>query len=364
MNGAELGRAIVDSFIDYYNNNDMEDEATTLSVIDLSEVEAVVQALEDFVAVANISSSNYQTIARPRSMTREFGMPSEYGGSTDMVDIVHMAEQFIDIFPDEAGALIEAVESVVTYKSQGNFVDHAGGLSLYFPYTAKDEAEERIDIYQTCGFSSLYISYVSEFTDILTGSSITDLDVSELAPVQDDNYFDIVIPADELNNIQSIYFTAWVKEDDDYYTQIYQDSNVEIDDSGKILTEFDGIIYTINGEWACLYEVDSGEDYIRYAVPALLNEQEVNLIVLYDNANPDGKVVGAMPIYDSNTGMAPKQLLQINDGDVVQLLYYAEKFYDVDDPLSDDEPSDDDIVWYEGNQFTADGSLVVESWEC
>ena len=58
----------------------------------------------------------------------------------------------------------------------------------------------------------------------------------------------------------------------------------------------------------------------------------------------------------------PQQLLQ-NMMAMLQLLYYAEKFYDVDDPSLDDEPSDDDIVWYEGNQFTVDGSLVVESWE-
>ena len=37
----------------------------------------------------------------------------------------------------------------------------------------------------------------------------------------------------------------------DYYAQIYQGQQCEIDDSGKILTEFDGIIYA-NIKWACL----------------------------------------------------------------------------------------------------------------
>ncbi len=360
QSGAEIGREIVDSFVGFYNNNGMEDEATTLAVIDLSKVDAVVRALEEFVAVADISSSSYQTIAKSRSKAREFGMPSEYGGSTDMVDIVHMAEQFLAYYPDEAGALIEAVEAAVAYKDQGKFVDNAGGLSIYFPYTGKEEVEERISVYKTSGFSPHYINYVIEFAEVLTGTTISKLDVSKVAPVQDESYFDIVIPAEELNNIESIYFTAWVKEDDDYYTQIYQDSFVEIDASGKILTEFDGIITTINGEWACLYEIESGDDYIRYAVPALLNGQEVNLIVLYDEANPEGKVIGAMPVYDPATGMAPKQMIKIKDGDVVQLLYYAERFYDLDDTS---EPGEDDAIWYEGPQFTVEGSLVVENWE-
>lgn len=277
-----------------------------------------------------------------------------------MVDIVHLAEQFMDICPDEAEALIAAIINAVVHNALGKFVDNAGGLSLYFPYSAKEEVDERIDVYRSCGFSPRYIDYVAEFAAILTGTPLADLDVSDITPEQDESYFDIVIPPEELANIETIYFTAWVQEEDGYYTQIYEDSYVEIDESGKILTEFDGIITTINGEWACLYEIDSGEDYIRYAVPAYLNGQEVNLIVLYDDFNPEGKVIGAMPVYDPETGMAPKQMIKIKDGDVIQLLYYAERFYDIDD---DSEPSEDDAIWYEGNEFTVEGELLVENWE-
>ena len=360
MSGAELGQVIADSFVDFYLENDMEDEPTTLSVVDLAEVDDVVAALENLIEVADLSSANYQTIAKSRSRAREFGMPSEYGGSTDMVDMVHLAEQFMDICPDEAEALIEAVNNAVVHSALGKYVDNACGLSLYFPYNAKEETEERIDIYRTCGFSPRYINYVTEFASILTGKPLAKLDVSDIAPTQDESYFDIVIPPEELANIETIYFTAWVKEEDGFYTQIYQDTYVEIDESGKILTEFDGIITTINGQWACLYEIESGEDYIRYAVPAYLNGKEVNLIVLYDEANPDGKVIGAMPVYDSETWMAPKQMIKIKDGDVIQLLYYAERFYDIDD---DSEPSEDDAIWYEGEEFTVKGELVVENWE-
>jgi hypothetical protein len=360
MSGLEIGREIVDSFINFYKENEMEDEATTLSVIDLSKVETVVSALENFIEAADISSLSYQQIAKPRSKAREFGAPSEYGGSTDMVDIVHLAEQFEAICPGEASRLIKAVKDAVVYKQQGTFVDNAWGLSLYFPYSAKDEIEENISVYRTTGFSSEYIDYVSEFAEALTSPSFAGLDVTEIAPVQSGDDFDIVIPKEELDNIESIYFTAWVKEEGDIYTQIYQDSNVEIDESGKILTEFDGIITTINGEWACLYEIEEGNDYIRYGVPALLNGSEVVLIVLYDGANPEGKVVGAMPVYEKNTGMAPKKLIKIKNGDKIKLLYYAERFVDVDDTY---EESEEDSFWHEGNEFTVKGELIVENWE-
>jgi hypothetical protein len=360
MSGAEVGREIADSFVSFYKNNGMEDEATTLSVVDLSKVDDVVDALENFIEVADLSSSSYQKIAKPRSKTREFGMPSEYGGSTDMVDIVHMAQQFADLFPGESAALINAVENAVIYKSQADFVDNACGLSLYFPYTAKDEIHNRIPVYQTTGFSHKYINYVSEFARALTGSALAEFDVSDITPVQYEDNFDIIIPVDQLDNIESIYFTAWTYIDDEFYMQIYQDSYVEIDDNGKILTEFDGIITTINDEWACLYEIDSGEDYIRYGVPAMLNGKEVNIIVLYDDNSPDGKVIGALPIYDPNTGMPPKQLIRIKDGDRISLCYYAERFVDIDDRS---EATDDDWFWFEGDEFTVSGQLLVENWE-
>lgn len=361
LNGAGLGSEIVDSFVGFYNKNDMKDEATTLSVVDLAKVEDIVQALEDFVAVADISDSNYSSLAKPRSKTREFGMPTEYGGSTDMIDIVHMAQQFKNIFPNESEALIQAIETAVVHKDQSRVVDNAGGLSLYFPYSAKDETSDRVDTYQTIDFSPAYISYVKDFAEILTGETFADIDVSEMQPVQDDNSFDIIIPAEELENIETIYFTAWVHDQDNFYTQIYQGNYVEIDESGKILTEFDGIVTTINGYWACLYEVDSGEDYMRYAVPAKLNGQEVILVVLYEDAGSEGKVIGAMPVYNKYTGMAPKQLIEIKDGDEIKLTYYAERFADYDDEEA--ELGKGDTIWFDGESFVVDGPLVVEKFE-
>ncbi len=82
----------------------MEDEATTLSVVDLSRVDGVVKALEDLITVSDLSEATFQSWAKPRSKTKEFGMPSEYGGYTDMVDMVDLAKQFQTSKPVEATA--------------------------------------------------------------------------------------------------------------------------------------------------------------------------------------------------------------------------------------------------------------------
>jgi hypothetical protein len=242
----------------------------------------------------------------------------------------------------------------------GDYVDKAGGLSMYFPYSAKDEVDQRIPIYKTTGFSPKYIDYVTEYTDLLTGTSLSSFDLSSDMPEQSDKSFTISLSQEELDNIDQLYFTAWVKDDENFYTQILQDSSVEIDENGTLLTEFNGQITTINGEWACLYELDRGDDYVRYGVPAYLNGEEVNIVLLYDNENPNGMIVGAMPVYDKITGMAPKSMIDFKVGDSITMLYYTSKFVDVND---DTEATEEDFYWYEGNTFSVGEELTLETWE-
>ncbi len=360
MDGKELGANIVDGFISFYQNNGMADEATTLSVIDLKKVPAVVNALESFIDVVDISAANFATLSKPRSKTKEFGMPSAHGGCTDMVDMVDLAKQFQSVIPAPSANLVKAINEAVIYNRMGDYVDKAGGLSMYFPYSAKDEVGDRIPVYQTTGFSPKYIDYVTEYANLLTGTSLISFDLSSDMPEQSDESFSISLSQEELDNIGQINFTAWVKDDENFYTQILQDSYVEIDEYGTIVTEFNGQITTINGEWACLYELDRGEDYVRYGVPAYLNDAEVNIVLLYDNENPNGLIVGAMPVYDEITGMAPKSMIDFQTGDRITMLYYTSKFVDVND---DTEATEEDFYWYEGNTFTLGEELTLETWE-
>lgn len=364
MDGAELGEHIATGFVDFYNDNDMADELTTLSVTDLSKIATVVSALEDFVSVADASliQGNYRAVARPRSRAFEFGMPTAYGGSTDMIDIVDMANQFSELCTAESNALIDAINDAVVFKAQGKYVQKANGLSLYFPFTAKDEIPYSIAAYQETGFSPAYINYVTRFSEMLTGESLTQMDVSTLAPLQSESGGDVTITLteDEIDNISEIYFSAWVHVDEDYYLQVYQDSYVEIDEYGVITTEFDGMLTTLGGELACLIEIGSGEDYVRYAASGLLNGQKVNFIVLFDEYVPNGKVLGAVPIYDSHTNMPSKQTIPIQNGDGVAFSYYMARFTDVDD---DSQSDADNALWFDGDTFTVSGELTVETFE-
>ncbi len=295
-------------------------------------------------------------------MAKEFGLPMEYGHHYDMIDTVHLAEQFLDICPDEAQALIDAVEQTVLYKSQGSYVQDAGGLSLYFPYADRYEVSSRINTYQTTGFSPKYINYVTEFASILTGESFGYLDeVSSYQTQQEGDEFDIVLSQEELNNIAYIYFTAWLKVEGDTFMQIYQDSNVEIDANGKILTTFDGVYATVNDVVACMYEIEKGSEYTRYGIPARLNGRNVMLVVIMDAQSPDGRILGAVP--EAVGGMAPKQMIGVKAGDELILRYHSDEFVvigDEEEGYDDEEYDDDEYDSVEKERWINSEPIIVE----
>ncbi len=363
METTELCRNICDAYVNYYLDNDMAYEVTTLSAIDLSRIGQVVSALDAFTAAAKLSKDSYRSLAKLRAKTHEYGMPAENDFSFDMIDIADMANQYYTLLPKESEALLNAVESAVSYKAQNADSTIAGGISLYFPFSQPDRTTDRIDVYRNCGFSENYINFTIGFAELLTGETIapfTAEEIHEVEPVvEDGRAYVIQLTQDQLDNIQAIYFTAWALFEENIYAQIYQDAYVEITEDGKILTEFDGIITTINGEWACLYEIESGEGYIRYAVPAMLNGVEVNLILLYQDGADSGRILGAMATTQNEFGMAPKRMIPIKDGDEIMLVYYAETFVDVDDTSE----SDTGAYLYEGTPFTVKGDLLVEDWE-
>ena len=355
MGGDEVGTIAVKAFIDFYNNHGLTNEPTTLSVTDLSKVGAVVKALEDLVGAADLGSYPFQQIAQPRSQAKEFGMPSQYGGDLDMIDMLDVAGHFADAFPQQGQALEAAVKAAVVYSGMGPASDIAGGLSMYFPYHDRQNAPNRVEVYQTIGFSPKYTNYITAFTNELTGTNLSPVDVSNTTPVQTDTSYAITLTQNQMADTQAIYFTAWMYVEDDYYVQIYQDSAVDIQEDGTITTEFDGMVATVDGEMVCLYEMESTEDHYYGTIPAWLNGTPVNLLLKIDSGNPDGAVVGAYQTLEAANGMAPKNLIEFEDGDEITFAFCGEEFVEADAP-----PQEEDGVtqWYKGATITVAGDLA------
>ena len=361
MNGAELGKIIAESFVDYYMN-DEENETAVLSVTDLSKIDPAVSALEDLIKLANfdLSKGNYNIVAKPRSRSFEFGLPIDLGTRYDMIDIVSMAEQFESLYPKESAALKSAIENAVVFKAQTPYVTHAGGLSIYFPYSDKENLDSSIPTYKTTGFSPAYIQYVTKFSKKLAGERFILLDIAENKVTLENEDLTFQLTKEELEYIDTVKFSVWVYTDTGSY-QIYEDSQVDISENGKVSTEFYDYITTIEGHYICLSEIDRGDNYIRLGSPGTLNGENVIFTILCDDDNPSGIVTGAVPSADGKRAMPSKQVLPVKKGDKITFFYFLNQFEE-DDENEESEEEEEDSNWLESEEFTVtENKLRVET---
>ena len=137
---------------------------------------------------------------------------------------------------------------------------------------------------------------------------------------------------DEWGLVQSVELNVFVK-DGDGYIDMGLDNTFELLDNDSLLLEYDGTWLTLNGK-ACAYYLVSDTQQADGSwktvgrIPALLNDEFVNLQVIFDDDNPEGVITGAYPLYeDTAIGVQAKGGIEINAGDKLELLC---DYYDLD----------------------------------
>ena len=152
MDGATLGRAVVDTYRDYYAKSPHralleKAKALTLAVIDLDKVAPINAAVAGLGTgadslLARGSRSAWIRVAQARNEAEEFGLsgapPSVAVAGSEVYDLVHVAQNFKKHSPDRvsdaaADAVIAAVGQAVVYSFHGEARPHANGLSIFFP---------------------------------------------------------------------------------------------------------------------------------------------------------------------------------------------------------------------------------------
>ncbi len=119
-------------------------------------------------------------------------------------------------------------------------------------------------------------------------------------------------------------------DDGEGYIDLGLDNIYDFDDDGNLVASDDNTWLAINGQPVAYYfldETEDGDSYtIRGRVPAKLNGERVDLMLVFDNENPYGYILGARTDYDeSETGTEAKGLTALNPGDTLEFLcdYYS-----------------------------------------
>ncbi len=145
-------------------------------------------------------------------------------------------------------------------------------------------------------------------------------------------------------------------DDGNGFIDLGLDNVYEYNDDGDLIMEYDGTWLAINGNIVSYYMISedrNGDNYsIKGRVPALLNGQLVDIILVFDNQNPYGMVLGAEIKYDTvtQTETLAKGLIDINAGDKIDFLcdYYT-------------YAGDYKDTYYLGKQYTATGEWKIEN---
>lgn len=163
------------------------------------------------------------------------------------------------------------------------------------------------------------------------------------------------LPRSQWDLVQYMEMNVFV-DDGEGFIDLGLDNVYEYNNAGDLVMEYDGTWLALNGHIVGYYVMSDDHHGDRYSikgrVPAKLNGQLVDIILVFDSQNPYGVVLGAQKRYDveTETGTVPKGLIGIVAGDTID---YLCDYYTYDGRYSD--------TYLLGEQYTATGEWQIEN---
>ena len=392
----EIGKKIVDDFVEVCNRR-CNGQKTTLSVVDLAEFSHTVPG--KMTAFSSSMSSmlqknDYQTISEARHNTREFAQSSKI----DQIDLVHLTQ---NINNSESTNLRKAVLEAVKYNRTSSNMSNANGISIYFPYKKAGKVDAAVKEYQQIGMDSEYTKCIKEFANVnysgqahavssgsegsSIGSPLSSLlgglfnnvtsstapsewtqssqtesyvsshsfDASKLVWQKDsDGRNKIILSEEQWKLVQDLALNVFV-DDGEGYIDLGLDNVFDLDSKKNLIGEYDGTWLSINGQIVAYYYLDTVEEGEHYSisgyVPVEINGQRAELILVFDDARPNGYIAGAREVYQGDeVQVQAKNLTELRTGDTLEFLC---DYYTYDGKYKDS--------YYLGDPQTYHGNVVI-----
>ena len=351
----DLAINICDSYYDFYEDWGMEDEIT-LSVVDLSKIDALLASYDFFGQEAFVSAYNDPNFlvrfARNANEAENYGGNNRYDGYTNMVDLGSLALRNQTNLPDSTTSVINALNECVVYKVAGEYRENASGLSCYYSFNG--DMDDFMG-YREVGCSESFINYYNY--------SLGNLDYIEDDYLEDFGFdiFDFLFPTD-LSEIDPSEFDVYLNEDncavldvgleladmvaDVYYNVSYFDvedgtfillgsDDVDLDadfDNGVFVENFDNSWGAIDGHYIYTEVIGYGDNYYKFVSPILVNGREAYLHIIFDFNSEEYKILGyTQGINDY--GMADKNMRKLEVGDEISTLFYTSSLYSNSDDI-------------------------------
>ncbi len=359
--------------------------------IDTAESRTLANALKSCIKYnrtsKNITSANGISIFFPYGSSRQMssalrtydkiGLDGAYGRCIKEFANVTAGGQIAnggggDIMSSLFGGLTQSSST----SSGGSLLDVIslfGGSSL----SSSSSSSGNVDLLGT--MFDLFLSSKSskDVTGIDVGQEEDWFDADAVSGYQDyiaDNYLDpdhvVITENDKGQKVVSLTEKEWdlvqtielnvFYDDGEGYIDLGMDNIFERDEkTGDLYIDYDGKWVALNGQIASYYLLteewnEEGNEYVVTGyIPALLNDERVELIVVFDSSNEEyGLVTGYRPVYEDPAAPSAKIVTEFAEGDRIDL---------VCDYYHYDESFDDSYVF--GDPIIVSGELRVEDFE-
>ncbi|KAI4453952.1 spermatogenesis-associated protein 20 [Holotrichia oblita] len=325
MDGYELGKHIADYFMDFYG---LDAEADlTMSVTDLSKAYEVMISMGELMSLCSsdllsYKKSSFKKLSSKRNSTKTFGAGSPRDNESDMVDVGDMAIQLMDLFPVEAEKLLYELDRAVIYNVHNSDTD-LYGLSSYYVYGGKKTANTSLDIYDRLKMDGDYTEYLNNFYDFLK----SDVFSKELS----DSFYSRNDFSKTSDKAVSEKLAIWQTLSKNPKQMIMVGIKEYLKTDTKKSAE--NLLWPkICGKNVCLYKISDTSKRSMYSVPVSVNGRDADIVVLFNEYNPYGKILG----------------IRNNEGFIIQKGY---------DPIR----KDDKIEFYY-KQKNANNSFFLDDW--
>ncbi|MBO4819556.1 MAG: peptidase C11 [Firmicutes bacterium] len=229
-----------------------------------------------------------------------------------------------NLYPESTGGGYSLLEALFSdYGGSSSQGSYPGGSSSQQGGYSMDsqEMQQLIGTLLESLLSDRSVVTAEEATDIVRSNIF---DASKLVWTQGANGPSIKLTGNQWSLVRDLCLNVWYDVGDGY-VDLGLDNVFHITEDGELLGDYDGTWIAINQQPVAYYYLDSYDDGTNYAIygriPALLNGDRVNILVVYNNANPHGLIAGANFDY-SETGVEAiaKNLVEIKDGDVIDFI--------------------------------------------
>lgn len=295
-NAYEIGQLFIkqsDKVVKEYNDTHTKQIDSTLAIIDLSEIDTLNAALNEFIKSVDINKDYYE-ISNYRRKTHTYGISQTY--DYDTIDLYDLVESLGTITNNKTSSnkVLNEIKEAVKYTS--NINDYSNGLSIYFPYFGSETSiETHLSLFNKI-FNDSYYSFINNFYQIRSGAkqakrSASNNQYNKLAnnvvKGTDGSLF-IVLSDEEKKNYQGSNIYIFQQIDEENYQLVLQSDNLILENnklsfSNNKLVNINGvpISYVNNGQnivYGKLYD-NSEEMNVKFTI----DNNQISEVILDSN---------------------------------------------------------------------------------